>query len=367
MFPHDPMSANQLFIVVIDGSGSMNEKVGEGAKATRMNRVRRALTRPDVVRRFFPGGNTWTGVLLLSFTSGDPWPVGGEMEIVTNPARYKQKIREELGVRGGYTHLYDAVRYASGKLLKNDAVKAVIGGQNATPTIVVLTDGFNNEARDDYCQDNAPRLTKLLEHLNRIRSGRGTSVRARPTVYTVGLGRPIFPKYELPDPPGREVSAGKLCRKQAARRIDGDLEQYGIDNASLKWIAYVGGGETYVRTEAKGLGEAFASVAAQRYRWFEVRYRMDPLHMRRSFETMVKLTSYAGAEGRITFSPSSWFDGPSARRGPNGWAVPTPLRASLAIFLPILGGLLSIAFLGAASYNVRRAIFRGRPRNPKAG
>jgi hypothetical protein len=366
LIPHEAMSANQLFIVVIDSSGSMNEKAQAGGKATRMTRVRRALIRPEVVRRFFPGGKTWTGVLMLSFTSGDPYPVGGEMEIITNPARYKQMIREDLGVRGGYTHLYNAVRYATGKLLKTDVVKAVVGGQGATPTVVVLTDGFNNEAGSDTCQDNAPRLNKLLEHLYGVRSGRGTSVRARPTVYTVGLGRPIWPRYELPDPPGHEVSATKLCRKQAARRIDGDLELYGIDNASLKWIAHVGGGESYVRTDIKGLGEAFASAAAERYRWFEVRYRMDPLHLRRSFETMVKLNSYTGAEARITFYPSGWFDLPTATRGADGWAETTPLRASLTLLLPILGALISIAFIGAASFNARRALFRGRPRNPKA-
>lgn len=367
LIPHDAIDANQLFIVVIDGSGSMQEKVGEGARATRMTRVRRALIRPDVTRRFFPGGNTWTGVALLTFTGGEPEWVGGDVEIITSPTRYKQKITEELGVQGGYTHLYDAVRYASGRLLKEDAVKSVISGQTATPTVVVLTDGFNNEESGDLCQDNAPRLNKLLDHLHGARSGRGTSVRARPTVYTVGLGRPIWPRYELPDPAGHEVSANKLCQKQAGRRIDGDLERYGIDNASLKWIAQVGGGESYVRTDIKGLGEAFASAAAQRYRWFEIRYRMDPLHMRRSFETMVKLTSYTGAEGKITFFPSGWFDPPSATLGPDGWAVPTPLRASLAVLLPILGALLGITFFGAAAHNVRRAIFRGRPRNPKAG
>ena len=33
--------------------------------------------------------------------------------------------------------------------------------------------------------------------------------------------------------------------------------------------------------------------------------------------------------------------------------------------LPILAALLSIIFIGAAGFNVRRAIFRGRPRKPK--
>jgi hypothetical protein len=365
LIPHDPIDADQLFILVIDGSGSMNEKAQEGGKASRMDRVRRALIQEEVVRRFFPGGNTYTGVALLSFTSGDPYWVGGEPEIVTNATRYKQKIREELGVQGGYTHLYNAVRFATDKLLKQEPVKGVVSGQGATPTIVVLTDGFNNEAAGDECQDNAPRLTKLMEQIHRSRTGRTSSVRARPTVYTVGLGRSLWPKYALPETPGREITANRLCKKQQSRRIDGDLEKFGIDNASLMWIAHTGGGESYVRTEKKGLGEAFASAAAQRYNWFEVRYRMDPLHMRRSFETMVKLTSYAGAEAKITFHPSGWFDPPSARTGPDGWAVPTPLRASLALLLPILGGLLSIMFLGAASYNMRRAIFRGKPRNPK--
>jgi len=365
LIPHDAVSANQLFIVVIDSSGSMREKVEPGAKVDRMTRVKRALLRNDVVRRFFPGGNVWTGVVLLSFTSGEPYPVGGQIEIVTSKGRYKQKILEELAVSGGYTHLYGAVRYATGRLLKNKEVKAQIGGNSATPTVVLLTDGFNNESAGDTCADNAERLNKLLDHLYKTRTGRDVSVRSRPTVYTVGLGRPIWPKYELPPAPGHEVTATKLCKKQAPRRIDGDLETFGIDNASLTWIAHVGGGESYARRDVKGLGEAFASAAAERYRWFEVRYRMDPLHMRRSFETMVKLTSYTGAEARLTFHPSAWFDPPTAARGADGWAVATPLRASLVLIVPILAALLSIIFIGAAGFNVRRAIFRGRPRKPK--
>ncbi len=365
LIPHDAVSANQLFIVVIDSSGSMREKVEPGAKVDRMTRVKRALLRNDVVRRFFPGGNVWTGVVLLSFTAGEPYPVGGEIEIVTSPGRYKQKILEELAVSGGYTHLYRAVRYSTGRLLKNPTIKSAVGGQGATPTVVLLTDGFNNEAAGDTCADNAERLNKLLDHLYRTRTGRDISVRARPTVYTVGLGRPIWPKYELPPAPGHEVTASKLCKRQAPRRIDGDLETFGIDNASLTWIAHVGGGESYARRDVKGLGEAFASAAAERYRWFEVRYRMDPLHMRRSFETMVKLTSYAGAEARITFYPSAWFDPPSPARGADGWAETAPLRSSLALLMPILAALLSVIFIGAAAFNTRRAVFRGRPRNPK--
>ncbi len=122
-----------------------------------------------------------------------------------------------------------------------------------------------------------------------------------------------------------------------------------------------------MRTERKGLGEAFAAAAAQRYRWFELRYRVAPAYLRRSFQTRVKLSNYKGANGVITFHPSAWFDPPTATTSAEGRAVPTPLRASLALLLPILGGLLGITFFGAASYNVRRAIFRGRPRNPKPG
>jgi len=362
--PHDPVDAPQLYVVLIDGSSSMNE-ANRGGK-TRMDRVREALLTEDVKDAFFPKGGTKTGVVLLSFTSGDPQPVGGTLEIIDNPREYTRLVRNELRVLSGYTFLYGAIGYASGPLLQQDVIRDFIDINQASPTIIALTDGFNNEARDDTCASNATRLQRLLDRLSAARR-ETEDIRKRPTVFTVGLGRPLRPAFNLPKQKDAKVAAGDLCGKRYRdRRIDGDLEQYGIDNASLKYIADRAGGIDYVRNDRDGLAEAFKAAAAPRYTWFEVRYRVDPHYLRRSFETRLRLLSYANAEASVRLYPSAWLDAPPGTRAADGRVVSTPYRHTATVVMPLLGLLVSLGFVGAVGFNTRRIIFgRSGRRAPK--
>lgn len=364
IIPHDPVDTPQLYILVIDGSSSMNEAGARGK--TRMDRVREALLMPGVKDAFFPKGGVKTGVLLLSFTSGEPQPVGGTLTILDDQRSYTRLVKNDLRVLSGFTHLYDAVKYASGPLLDRDEVREFIDLNQAAPTIIALTDGFNNQAGDDTCATNAERLGRLLESLRRTRD-ETEDIRKRPTVFTVGLGRPLRPSFDLPKGKEDKVSAAALCgRKYQDRRIDGDLELYGIDNASLKFIADRGGGFDYVRTDRDGLAEAFRAAAAQRYTWFEVRYQVDPHYLRRSFETRLRLMSYADAEASVRIHPSAWLDAPPGRREADGRIVARSYRHTATVLMPILGLLVSLGFVGAVGFNTRRILFGRSRRRPKA-
>ncbi|MBN1336730.1 MAG: VWA domain-containing protein [Deltaproteobacteria bacterium] len=366
LVPHDPVRAQQLFIVLIDGSASMNEPV----QHPRIERVRAALLTDGVVHAFFPE-QVRTGVLLLAFTGSQVRPVGGEMKVIERPREYRRLVRNELAAQGGYTHLYNAVRYATGPLLTDvPQVRSFLQAANATPTVIALTDGFNNEARDDTCGRNAPRLEALLEHLVEVRHGEG-DLRTRPQVFTVGLGRPFHPSFELPDRRER-VDPALLCRRKYVNApIDGYLEAAGIDNASLTWIADAGGGRAYVKQDATGLGEAFQAAAAERYEWFEARYRLDPFYLRRSFRTTVRLLAFANAEASVRIHPSGWFDGPPGMPQADGWTSRSSLRQTTGLVLPLLGLFLTFGLLPPAFFNARRILggrIRGQaPRPTSAG
>jgi len=362
VIPHDPLDAAQLFILVIDGSSSMAEQNAKGR--SRMDRVRMALLTDEVKAAFFPKGGTRTGVVLLTFTSGDPQPVGGTLQILTTPGAYKKKVKNELRVQSGFTHLYDAVRYATGPLLEVPEIKEFVDINEAAPTVVVLTDGFNNQQSADTCATNGDRLERLLEHLRTVRQ-ETEDIRFRPTVFSVGLGRPLRPNFKLPDGKDTKVRAIDLCgRRFRDSRIDGQLELLGIDNASLEFIADRGGGFSYVRQGVDGLAEAFQSAAAQRYGWFEVRYHVDPHYLRRSFETRLRLMSYANAEASVRIYPSAWLDAPPGRTEADGRVVSQPFSHTATVLMPVMGLLVALGFVGAVGFNTRRILF-GRARRPK--
>lgn len=358
IIPHEPKSTPQLFILVIDGSSSMNE---DG----RMEKVRQALLMPAVKEAFFPEGGT-TGVVIMTFTDGKPQPLGGTLQVITDVQTYTKMIRRELRVLQGYTHLYDAVTYATGELLQNPEVKRFIDLQVAAPTIIALTDGFNNVAHDDLCSTNAPRLTTLLKHLTKTRTAEDVNLNSRPTVFSVGLGRPLRGSFKLPDSrgPSQEVTPGQLCGKFVNRVIDGDLERYGIDNPSLSWIADAGGGFSFVKSSREGLGEAFQAAAAKRYTWFEVRYRVDPFYLRRSFSTRMRLLNYATAESSVKIYPSAWLDAPPGVLAEDGWHVPQTYLHTATVAVPALGVVVVLTYLSAAIFNTRRALFRRGRREP---
>ncbi|HJN75115.1 MAG TPA: vWA domain-containing protein [Myxococcota bacterium] len=370
VIPHGPNRNAQLYVLLIDGSSSMNQtdtSMFQSSGVPRIERVREALLLDEVVDAFFREG-VETGVVLLSFTNGRPTPVGSdEIEVILEPKKYRNRVKKHLGVRGGYTHLYDAVGYAASELSADPAVARFMARYEATPTIIVLTDGFNNLSSSDTCGGNARRLTNLLESLKELRDVDKTDISQRPTIYTVGLGTPLLANRKVREAAqtGRvEVQPSDVCGKFAKRKIDGDLERFAIDNASLVWIARQGGGSAYTRRDSRGLGEAFRDAAAVRYDWFEVRYQLDVAYLRRSFDTKIRLKDFSQAESAITLYPSAWFDGPPAEIDSEGWAQPVPFRQSAAFMMPSLGLLVGLSFLGAALYNIRRVAF-GRV-NPAA-
>ena len=90
----------------------------------------------------------------------------------------------------------------------------------------------------------------------------------------------------------------------------GILKPRGIDNSSLTWIAEIGGGSSFLRQNSKGLGEAFEEAASVRYNWFELRYRVNPLLLRRDFQSRLVLKTFAIADSKITIYPHSLLDSP---------------------------------------------------------
>ncbi len=363
--PHDPVDTRQLYVVVIDGSSSMSETTSSGK--TRMREVKQALRMPAVVDAFYPR-DVRTGVLLLQFTQGRPQPVGGKLEILWERAEYLRRVKK-LRVLTGYTHLYDAVRYATGPLLEKQTITDAVTSNDLNVTVVALTDGFNNMKASDTCRDNARRLSDLLQHLSVVRSETADQ-RVRPSVHTVGLGFPYRRKFKLPDD-GRDMAQVKpreLCGKRYIdRRIDGDLETRGIDNASLAWIAEVGGGRSYVKQRRDGLGDAFRAAAAKRYSWFEVRYRVDPFYLRRAFTTRLRLRTGATAEVALKLHPSAWLDAPPGLVGDDGWSQHQSFGQAAAVLIPLMSVFVGLGFLAPILFNIRRAVFgRSSPRGADA-
>jgi hypothetical protein len=358
LIPHREVDAEQLFILVIDGSTSMSEPNSEGV--SRIAQVRSALLSSEVRNAFFPTRDVRTGVVIYSFSKGDPRPISGQIEILESKGEYDAAIREHLVVPGGFTHMYNAVRYATSTLLEEEPIETWLDLNNADPTVIVLTDGFNNTNIAERCADNVPDLQSLLKHLQKSRR----NSEHKPRVYTVGLGLPIRANYTLPNERGTDISVQELCARFANVQIDRNLENRGIDNVSLEWIAAYGGGNAYVRQGRQKLGEAFRAAAAKRYMWFEARYRVHPSFLRRRFVTAIELVSFATAQAEVTIHPSAWLDAPPGALAADGWTRPASFRGSLGIVLPTLGLVVMLMYFGAASFNSRRVIF-GRMRPPR--
>jgi len=353
LVPHEPVDSGQLFIVLIDGSGSMYENDSE-----RIKKVYEALLMPSVVKGFYPSGTSKTGVVLVRFSDKVVGLDGGPPRVVRSAKEYRAMIKEHLLEKsGGFTHLYDATKYAVTDLLEADAVRKFVTVRAAQPTLIVLTDGFNNEKADDTCATNAPRLTEALEVLRASRTA--GAAQSRPTVFTVGLGKAIA-GVKKPKSRNIKVTPTTLCGQYANRRIDSDLEDYGIDAVSLEWLAEAGGGVAFVKRNPAGLADVFERAARPRYRWYEIRYRSpDSLYHRKSFEVEVQLKSSDLAVTRVRLHPSAWLDAPTGQREEDEvWVRPTPFRDSLTILLPVFSVLIFLTYLGPAWFNARRGITR---------
>lgn len=362
LIPHDPIRVPQLFIVLIDTSGSMSIQ-DDYASKNRMSIVKSALSLSDVKKAFFPS-DVSNRVILLEFTEGRPKPVGGKIKLIQDMDQYQEEINK-IKPGGGFTHLYDSIRYGAIDLLKNDEIKEWMELNEAAPTVIALTDGFNNQRGVDICADNAPRLQELIKDIREVRTDEELDIRYRPTIYTVGLGTPIQSKFTLPQEERMSVTVNKLCsRRFAEKRIDGVLENQGIDNASLVWIADAGKGKSFVSRSADGLGTAFKAAAAERYRWYELRYRIDPRFLRRSFTTKVSLNTFAETESEVKLYPNSWIDlAPGKHRDQDEWTEKQSVLHSFSILLPILSMLVFLPILSPAFMNIRRIIL-GRRRRP---
>lgn len=364
---HTPVATRQLFILLIDVSGSMARQDTEGGP-TRMDKVRAALLRGDVIDSFFPGEPA-TAVAPFIFSSGDPQQLGDQL-VLTNKEDYKKAI-SRLGVGSGYTHLYNGVRYVSTTLIAKPEIQQLIQGQNGmSPTIIALTDGFNNEddlrgdrrsGGRDLCRDNAPRLERLLQDIQKMQTG--GSVRGRPTIFTVGLGRNARPNAKVPTlSDGADVltsvSPGQLCGQFADMQIDGNVENYGVDNAAMAWIANVGRGHSYVRNDTKGLAEAFKNAAAKRFKWFDIRYRIGSYYLRRNFTTRLSFV-WGGKDdyGSLMLYPSAWLDAPAGLQEEGDWVKAAPFRRTMVFMLPTLGFLVVLGYLPSALFNLKRVFF----------
>lgn len=359
--PHEPARAEQLFILLIDSSGSMAID-DEGNGRTRMDKLRAALVRNDVLDAFFPGDVKTAVVPLIFKGSGAPEPLGGKW-IVDNKKEFRQLINTQLQVGAGYTYFYNAVDWATSTLLENPEIKQAVQVGKQAPTVIALTDGFNNELPTDVCADNAPRLEKMLKRLDGVRRGETANVRNVPTVYTVGLGRSAWRGFEVPD--NISVSPRDICKGLAQQVINGGVETKGVDNAALSWIARVGGGGTFISRTTEGLADAFKAAAAVRYRWFEARYKVDPFYLRRSFETKLRLSTLLRSEASVWIHPSGWFDAPPGIAAPDGWTTAAPFRETTTLLLPLLGLLAALGYVPAAWFNVRRALFSRVARKKK--
>lgn len=352
--PHQPSSSGDLYVLLIDTSASMANVDGADG-LTRMDKLRAALLRKDVVDAFFGGEAGGHGeVAPLFFRGADlPAPIGGKW-VINTAEEFKQTIRENLQSGQGYTFLYQAVQYGVTGLAEQPEIKTAVMTRGLAPTIIALTDGFNNQAPSDLCGDNAPRLQALLETLQGVRLGKGVPG-YQPDVYTVGLGRRAWRKFTVPE--GTNVGASQLCPGWADVRVDGGVEVNGVDNAALSWIAKVGNGESYIRKDSAGLAEAFKAAAQKRYMWFEARYRTDPFHLRRGFSVTIRMTQPYQVEATVPVYPNAWVDGPPGDIGADGWPVAASFRASLVVLMICLSILVSWNYLPAALFNTRRALF----------
>lgn len=354
LVPHDPVSPSQLFVLLIDGSASMH--AGGGA---RIRAVQDALLRPSVIESFYPPQGGQTGVVLLRFTDRVVGIDGGPPEVLTDQRAYEQRIRDHLLTPSrGYTHLYDAVDYALTDLLEVPEIAQFVTLRTAEPTIVLLTDGFHNEAKNERCRDNVGRLDAAVRLVRTARSDTGSFL--QPTLYTVGLGRPYRPGNK---PPGvqRPVTVEELCGEYGDIRVDPVLETHGIDHLSLQWLAEAGGGSSVVQDDTRDLAQVLEDAVPQRYRWYELWVRApDPFYHRARFEIGLRIDQTATS---ITVLPHPWLDGPRGRSADGAaFRSPTPVRHIFAVLVPALALLLFVRYLGPASYAARRLLFRGRPR-----
>jgi hypothetical protein len=311
------------------------------------------------------------GSMILEGMNGESWQ---RVKPIVSGADYDRQVGL-LGKPLGWTHLYNAVDVAVGDLLQGKTYLASFlrSQKHLMPTIIVLTDGFNNTFYSQKCKDNTAKLSELLGSIEEAR-GRKGSLSQRPTVYTVGFGKPL-PIPEIVQS-STTVDPLDLCGSQGEERISTGgrgiaLERDYIDGGSLRLIAHFGGGKSFVDPNPAKLKEAFLSAAPPRYRWYTYKYRMKSTELRSPFVTEIVMNRFAAASSKVKWYPSSWIDGPSStpvyeeKKGangvtwtPTGWSRPSSVRHASGLLLLLLWILMTLSFLGPALFNGRRAVTR---------
>jgi hypothetical protein len=361
LVPHNPVGRGQLVVLAIDRSGSMYAE-RPGHRPT-MEHVVQALLSQTTVEAFFPpdGGMT-SSVLLLTFTdslTGVDGEALREVEILDDPDAYRVAVDHLLDVPSstGWTHLYDAIHGVLAEALVGQHISAEVKRSGNPPTVVVLTDGFNNVDAADTCGTNEAGLGKLLSELrtNRTAAAGGASV------YTIGFGKPFRPEFNIARLPSRQPSATDLCGDKAAQRIDGVLDRDGIDNVSLSYIADAGGGDVYVGEDPGAVARFIANAGAMMYEWYELRVRLDEKDQQRFRQRLpmqLNIRFPRQLETRLSFFPGPYLDAPSAEPGPDGFARPSTVAQATADLLLGLGATFLMFAMGIGGYHLRRAVIR---------
>ena len=369
LLPHDPVAGGQLFVLLIDGSGSMYDNEGE-----RILKVYDALRQPDVLDSFFPEGEEPNGVVLLQFADRVIGMDGRDPRIIRSRKEYLRVIDENLLLirRSSGTRLYSSLIYTLENVLQQQNIKDFARSRLSEPVVIMLTDGFNFESSSDACDSNVERLKQTIDRLREFRQGSFP-----PTVHTVGLGakNPYLPT--TPIDIATRVTASSLCGDAKNSLIDAPrgktgLEDVGIDHRSLEWLANEGGGRMIVKRKADGLAQAFRDAAAVRYRWYQLRFKTgQSLHHRQRVNLELRLANaqhLTRSSTKVSLLPSAWLDGPPGDV-PGGlseaesWSTPAPSRRIAALYLMLGTLLIGGLNLGPAWFNIRRAwTRRARPR-----
>ena len=361
LVPHEPILGSQLYLLIIDASASMNT-IDDASNKTRMEKVQKALISSAVQKAFFPEGSN-NRLVIYTFTAGEPEPLGGKFTLISSKSEYKKLISSHLRASFGYTHLYNSIEFGLQQLKNNPQIKGFLDIQEASPTMLVLTDGFNNIQNQDICESNAEPLQELIGKIKETQDPE-KSFLTRSRIFTVGLGKKIRKKVSFPNNYDERVDPKTLCGSFRKVKIDGDLENRGIDNVSLEWIAKVGGGQSFVSKNEQGLADAFVQAASLRYKWFELRYKVSPTWLRESFVSKIQIKTLASATSEITIYPHAWLDGPTGKLRNDGWTDPRESYHSSILMMNFIGLFLFLSILGAAFFNIRRNLM-GRLRPPQ--
>ena len=162
-------------------------------------------------------------------------------------------------------------------------------------------------------------------------------------------------------PDNLRARAGKLCGEMKQRPISNNLELEGIDNASLAWMAAVGGGVSYTKNNYRGLAEVFQAAASERFSWYQLVYNTQWFYHRRQFSTKLRLRNFAKAGATVEFYPSGWLDTPAGDDGDESMSVKRSSGwGATTLTMGWLGLLTFIFYLVPAGFNARRAVFRRR-------